>query len=260
MHEIRHHNRGHKMKEFYPVSNGSITSCKGCCFDNGEHDCEHPDFGDLDCGTNIFKFKEEKQKPMDNAKLKNLIKFGNMKLPRTTMIFNMGSSKNCPSRKKGLCSYASMCYARQPERMYPAVLPYRERQEEYWLSTNKVTICKDLSKIIKRKRIKPTLFRFNESGDFHSQECVEKLDFVAEYLLEYFGIVTYGYTARKDLNFDNAAFLVKGSDNNIGNHGKAIVINSEEDMLTGFYQCPGDCKICSMCSAEKPFNIVFIKH
>jgi len=253
------------MKDFKAVDEEKPGSCRGCCFDGGIAACKHPDYEVVGaiCKQNqtIFKFtKDIKQKPMNIAKLKNLIKFGNMKLPKTTMTFNMGSSKNCPSRELGLCSYASICYARQPERMYPQALPYRERQQEYWLNTNKVTVCKDLSKIIKRKRIKPTLFRFNESGDFHSQECIEKLDFIAEYLLEYFGIVTYGYTSRKDLNFDNASFIVKGSDNDSGNHGKTVAIGKNSGVANGFMVCPGDCKICSMCSAEKPFNIAFIKH
>ena len=89
--------------------------------------------------------------------LKKLVKFGNMKLPKTTMIFNMGSSKNCPARKKGLCQYAKICYARRPEIIYPAVLPYRERQEKFWLKNSANDIYVALSKIISRKRIKPTL-------------------------------------------------------------------------------------------------------
>ena len=192
--------------------------------------------------------------------IKDLVKFGNAKLPKTTMIFNMGTSKDCPSRKKGLCSCAALCYARKPERIYPSVLPYRERQAKYWQNTMVDTICWELSEVIRKKRIKPTHFRFNESGDFYSQECIEKMSFIAEYLLQEYDIVTYGYTARKDLDFSNASFIVKGSNNNAGNHGKTVVIKDKGKLPKDFHLCPGDCKACSLCSAEKVYNIAFIQH
>lgn len=83
---------------------------------------------------------------------------------------------------------------------------------------------------------------------------------LARNLLKYHDVVTYGYTARKDLNFDNVSFLVKGSDNDSGNHGRTVVLNDIDEIQNDYKECIGDCKICSMCSAEKPFNIAFIKH
>lgn len=192
--------------------------------------------------------------------MKNLIKFGNAKLPKTTIIFNMGSSKECSARLLGLCSCAAVCYARKPEIIYPAVYPYRVRQEEKWLSTDAETICQELGQAISKKRVKPTLFRFNESGDFHSQNCITKLSIVAEYLLKEFSIKTYGYTARKDLDFSNASFMVKGSDNDSGNHGKTIVIATKNDLPENFLVCPGSCFTCKLCSSKKAHNIAFIKH
>lgn len=192
--------------------------------------------------------------------MKNLVKFGNAKLPKTTMIFNMGSSKNCPSRLLGLCECASICYARQPEKMYPNVLPCREKQACFWSAVTTRDFCKGMTDIIKRKRTKPTLFRFNESGDFYSQKCIEKLSKIAEYLLQEHGVITYGYTARKDLDFSNASFLVKGSSNKAGNHGETIVLEKGDKLPESFVYCPGSCKTCTMCSNEKPFNIAFKKH
>ena len=61
---------------------------------------------------------------------------GNHKIPKTTAIFNMGSAKDCPSAELGLCKAVvdgkSFCYAKKAEYLYPAVLPYRRRQEEFW--------------------------------------------------------------------------------------------------------------------------------
>ncbi len=53
------------------------------------------------------------------------------------------------------------------------------------------------------------LLRYNESGDFWSQRCVEKLDWIA-YTLRKEGIRTYGYTARYDLDFNGVAIHNKG--------------------------------------------------
>ena len=62
---------------------------------------------------------------------KKLVKFGNTKLPSTTAIFNMGTSKDCPSRLKGLCKCATVCYARKPEKRFPNTVPaYRKRCAE----------------------------------------------------------------------------------------------------------------------------------
>ena len=175
------------------------------------------------------------------------------------MIFNMGSAKDCPSRKLGLCKVAGICYARKAEIMYPNVLPSRDSQAIDWQGTGK-TIYKRMRAILKRKRIKVDLFRFNESGDFYSQECIDKLNYIAEKLLSEFGITTYGYTARKDLDFSNASFLVKGSGHDSGNNGKAIVINDMTELPENFSVCIGDCKICNMCSKADRKNIAFVKH
>ena len=45
----------------------------------------------------------------------------------------------------------------------------------------------------------------------------------------YFNIITYGYTARKDLDFSNVNFIIKGSNFSLPN-GKTIVIDHNEPM------------------------------
>ena len=193
-------------------------------------------------------------------KMKNHVSFGNRKLPSTTMIFNMGSATNCPSKDKGLCYVCGICYAIKAERLYPAVYPYRQRQAKIWFTKSVEAICLELSEMIDRKRKKPTLFRFNESGDFYGQACVHKLDVIACFLKEKYGIVTYGYTARKDLDFSSVSFLVKGSDNTAGNNGQTSVITSKKELEKGWFLCPADCKKCSMCSKANGKNIAFKKH
>jgi len=189
---------------------------------------------------------------------KTLCKFGNTKLPKTTMIFNMGSSLDCPSKELGLCLVANDCYARPPEKQYPDCLPYRDRQANYWLNTDTDTIINEIDTMLKRKRNKTILFRFNEAGDFYSQECIEKLSKVADFLSSNYGIITYGYSSRADLDFSNASFFCKSSGYDNGNNGKTIVIDKKEDLPAGFVVCPGSCFTCSLCVTGQ--DIAFIKH
>ncbi len=193
-------------------------------------------------------------------KLKSLIKYGNDKLPNTTIIFNMSSAKECPSFKLGYCKVRA-CYAKPPEVTYPKCKPYRDRQKDYWLNTHASEICRELSAIIKRKRIKLDLFRFNEAGDFHSQDCVDKLNVVAVMLKTVYGITTYGYSAREDLDFSRARFLVKSSGYDNGNNGRTIVFNPKtEKPPKDYYVCPCNCCVCTACSSILGLNIAFPEH
>ena len=136
---------------------------------------------------------------------------GNIKIPSTTAIFNMSSATDCPSQRLGLCKAAKAgvkCYAKKAEYSYhPFVLPYRRRQESYWKSVRAHEFVSQflLLNAIKEKPF--TALRFNESGDFHSQACVDKAELIAM-MLHRFGIRTYCYTSRSDLNFSKIRYLI----------------------------------------------------
>ena len=196
------------------------------------------------------------------------IKTGNHKIGFDTLIFNMGSATTCPSKKLGMCKVPDgKCYALAPEKMYPTVKPYRDRQEKYWKETDIETIKADLRELMSKKskyikRLK--YFRFNEAGDFWSQTCVSKLDAIATMLKEEYSLLTYGYTARTDLDFSNVSFLVKGSNNDNGNNVKTMVIEHIEDKPKDFVKCPYSktvtCRNCNFCKSDKKLNIAFLLH
>jgi len=191
---------------------------------------------------------------------KRLSTFGNTKLPKTTLIFNMGPATSCPSKALGLCKVASSCYALAPECNYRkrVVLPYRSNQMDYWLNTPTNKMIADIDDMLSRRRVPTKLFRFNESGDFHSQACVGKLSRISRHLMDKHNIITYGYSARSDLNFKGAHFLCKGSGHDKGNNGRTIVIDKHAPTPTGFFRCPGDCHECNVCTSGA--NIAFPKH
>ena len=208
---------------------------------------------------------------------------GNLKLGTDTIIFNMGSAKSCPSRKLGFCLLGNKCYAYKAEMQYKNVEAYRDRQAAYWLNNGARTIGMDIINALKSRRVRvdgklvPMIevikyFRFNESGDFYSQQCVSDLSTIAS-MLACYGIVTYGYTARKDLDFSNVSFLVKGSGHDKGNNGKTIARPFTSRQLEAFTDwgslwiedaeyavCPGDCSKCDLCKTPDKVNVVFPLH
>ena len=130
---------------------------------------------------------------MDYYKYNDLeLSCGNTKLGTDTLIFNLGSATNCPSKE--FCKLGDDCYALKSEFRWPVVKPFRDRQHEYWLSTSADEFIYDLFHILAYKnRINGTkkeplfnhiyYFRYNESGDFYSQECVDKLNKIAKFLI-----------------------------------------------------------------------------
>jgi hypothetical protein len=193
---------------------------------------------------------------------------GNRKLGIDTLIFNMGSGTDCPSKALGFCKVASKCYAMKAERLYPGCKPYRDRQRDYWLTRDAGQIWSTLVDILESRKyqgkpLKDTVkyLRFNESGDFWSQECVRKLSQIALFLKQSYGIVTYGYTARQDLDFTGVQFVLRGSGHDNAPHGKTIVIAKNATRAPkGYNICPGDCKVCNLCKRPDTGGIAFNLH
>lgn len=187
---------------------------------------------------------------------------GNTKLSKNTLIFNMGSAKDCPSKKLGLCKVCKDCYARKAEVQYPQVLPFRNRQRYYWNVQGPWPMIADLSKILFRRKKTIKYFRYNEAGDFETQRDVDKLSEVAQFLFEMYGIVTYGYTARSDLDFSKVKFVVRGSGWK-GPNGKTRVAKKTNLKLTKKeFLCPmkGCGDTCFLCMQKDKIDIVFPKH
>lgn len=188
---------------------------------------------------------------------------GNRKLPATTAVFNFSSALNCPSKKKGLCKAAKQgarCYARKAEVLYPLVLPYRERQSKFWSGIT----AKDFAfqfLMINSFKLRPfNLLRFSESGDFHSQECLDKAEKIARILKPY-GIRCYCYTSRSDLDFRKVeALRVSGSGfKKPGIVNVFKIIDSKKDRPFGWSLCKMSCKTCDRCSRARMKTCV-VKH
>ena len=192
------------------------------------------------------------------------VAMGNAKLGNNTLIINMGTATDCPSAALGMCNaikQGATCYALKPEIQYKEhTTNYRHKQFSYWRNNTATAIANDLIKKIASRNGSPIKYvRFNEAGDFWDQNDIKKLSTVAK-KLKNFNIVTYGYTARRDLDFKDVNFLVKGSGHSKGNNGMTTIIETDASIPEGFRECPGSCKTCNLCMVDKKFNIAFRKH
>lgn len=198
---------------------------------------------------------------MNNIKCK----FGNHKIGKDTLIFNMGPAKTCSARLKGMCEVINKgykCYAEKAEIQYKdKCINARIEQGKYWTKNTSTTIYNDLKQKILYRRNKTKYFRFNESGDFYTQRDIQKLNTISKKLKSELNVTTYGYTARKDLKFNKVSFLIKGSNCSIkGSTGKTKIIDKKEIVPRGYIECPGNCVTCSLCKSSNNKNIAFRYH
>ena len=184
------------------------------------------------------------------------IKRGNKKLSRDTFIINITSYTDCPSRHMGFCALGNKCYARNPELRFKASLSYKRMQETIWDNTTAESIAYQLISIQQGAYHKARYLRFSEAGDFKSQVDIDKMDIIAKMIKPY-GLTTYGYTARRDLDYSNVQhMIVNGTGFMIANNIKLV---TEYDN-TMELQCHSDCGTCDYCKTAGNKMIHFKIH
>lgn len=181
---------------------------------------------------------------------------GNKKIGKDTLIFNMTSSTNCPSKKLGLCKVEKKCYAMKAERMYPDCLPYRERQTKYWDEHTAHEIFLDIQDKVSRMKHEIRYFRFSEAGDFRNQNDIDKMSNLADHLNS-INIRVYGYTARSDLDFSNVSdnMVVNGSSFMLDNMFTPIKKEEVDEYMENGLVCPGRCINCDLCKDKTNLDI-----
>jgi len=101
---------------------------------------------------------------------------GNYKIADDTIILNICAARDCPSRKLGLRQMPpGKCYADKAERQYPAVLPYRRRQEKQWDALTAQEIAERLLAGIRRRKLPTRWIRLDEAGDFRCRKTWRRL-------------------------------------------------------------------------------------
>jgi len=190
---------------------------------------------------------------------------GNLKFAPEILIWSIPAIKTCPN----CADCAASCYARKAEKVYPQVLPCRERN--YQATQDLEQFKRDMVALIKRtqktsKKHTPSAVRIHESGDFYSKEYAEAWAAIARECPE---LTFYGHTkAPENLpedipeNMNIVESILPNGEVNFGSKEKVLRMSKEYGAAICPYgkakkafKCGTDCKACMRRS-----RVVFIEH
>lgn len=189
-----------------------------------------------------------------------ILQKGNRKLPNTTLIFNLPAGKTCPASTEDCRKW---CYAKKAERIYPQVLPHRERNLDLTKDKEFVNIItQDLATINNWDTV-----RIHESGDFYNPSYHNNWFKIANNFPDK---IFYAYTKTRYGNiFKPKNFILIYSDDDKDEtieslkdmhfSGRARV-NDGRKLTKKEFMCPGSCKTCNYCYTTGFKQVVFNKH
>ena len=205
---------------------------------------------------------------LDTSVRGSVFSYGNKKLPRNTMIFNLTTAMNCPSK---LCKFFDTCYAKAGDNknINPALSGLRNQ-----FMLKHITI-KEFLKLIEMyieyapMRIKR--IRVSESGDFSTQQQVDVAKKLAAHLKKKYNIDTVVYTAQP-FDFSGNELIVNASNEKVIGADRYFYardlktfnemgIDMTEDLKIKYmedgqpyYMCPCECRKCNFCYRTRQEN------
>ena len=214
---------------------------------------------------NIKKFKENITEMINRPiQIGLMYTLGNAKLPKTTMIINLGTWFNCAGRKEQFCELCKKCYDKSPEVRFKERFFGRYNQEIMWRSLPAELIAETIIKELK-KHNKVNLIRWAEVGELRNQNDLEKLIKISTIIGETTGIKSYIYTHNKSLDFtslERPYLTINGSGFMIDNEYRVIekeLIENEFNNLNDLSnkrECICDCTKCSYCSTKQHYILI----
>lgn len=177
------------------------------------------------------------------------VSFGNKKLPKTTMIFNLPAIKTCPGKTEFCEKY---CYALKAERLYPQVYPARKHNLKLSQSDNFVSL---MIETIAKNQHKINAVRIHESGDFYNQAYLNAWFMIAS---EFPSVKFYAYTKSFHLQFSNkpSNFVLIASFDQTTTDKARLEYGSRRQFFDNTFSivgkkdpasCMQDCTKCSLC-------------
>ena len=205
---------------------------------------------------------------VDNSVRGKVFSYGNKKLPASTMIFNLTTAKNCPSK---LCKVAEFCYAKKGENRFIEVFLRNLRNKLMLENISLKDFLKLLELYIEYAPMKVKNIRLSEEGDFMSLKYVKIANDIAGHIKAKYGITTTIYTAKP---YDFAPFknlIVNASIPQIKNPTRYFFAKKEDELkklgvnLKGkgiqyndkvghYFVCPCECRLCGFCYRTKEEN------
>ena len=161
---------------------------------------------------------------MTKSEANKLLTMGNHKLGGKIASFSLPASQ-------GVCGrICTGCYALKAQKIYPAVLPSREKK---YFASQQTTFQSRVVESI--KKLQPDYIRIHDSGEFYSQEYIEKWAEIAKHSPSF---IFYTYTKRLgDFNFRK----LKQQPNVViidSLHGGSINFGKKEKRPKDMFLCP----------------------
>lgn len=168
---------------------------------------------------------------IDRAKYGGFIPFteGNGKILGNILCLSLESATYCSSKKLGHCGLCEECYAFAYERQYDTALIRNEINRFYFGLSSAEEIAGDLitKQVIRSRKSNHKNWikgvRLSCEGDLTNQVNLDKANKIAD-ILGCFGILVYGYTHNKDLDF-------KGLVENININGSTTAVETDNHYL-----------------------------
>jgi hypothetical protein len=205
---------------------------------------------------------------VDNSVRGKVFSYGNKKLPASTMIFNLTTAKNCPSK---LCKVAEYCYAKKGENRFIEVFLRNLRNKIMLENISLKDFLKLLELYIEYAPMKIKNIRLSEEGDFMNLKYVKIANDIAGHIKAKYGITTTIYTAKP---YDFGQFenlIVNASIPQVKNPTRYFFAKEEKklkelginlkgegiqynDKVGHYFVCPCECRLCGFCYRTKEEN------
>jgi len=170
---------------------------------------------------------------------KNLLKFGNHKLPDDIAIWVLPEVKTCP----GATDYCKLiCYALKPVKQYGVHIS-DSREKNFKISQNvnfALLMNSEIKRITKRRKLRA--IRIHEAGDFYNQQYLDKWKLIA---FQNPSIRFFTYT-RSQLDFRERPenFTVFYSTDHTTIHPPPLGVDNTAEMVLGQLFADLDSKFC----------------
>ena len=205
---------------------------------------------------------------LDTSVRGSVFSYGNKKLPRNTMIFNLTTAMNCPSK---LCKFFDTCYAKAGDNknINPAISGLRNQFMLKYITIKE--FLKLIEMYIEYAPMRIKRIRLSESGDFSTQQQVDVAKKLAAHLKKKYNIDTVVYTAQP-FDFSGNELIVNASNEKVIGADRYFYardlktfnemgIDMTEDLKIKYmedgqpyYMCPCECRKCNFCYRTRQEN------
>lgn len=205
---------------------------------------------------------------LDTSVRGSVFSYGNKKLPRNTMIFNLTTAMNCPSK---LCKFFDTCYAKAGDNknINPALSGLRNQFMLKYITIKE--FLKLIEMYIEYAPMRIKRIRLSESGDFSTQQQVDIAKKLAAHLKKKYNIDTVVYTAQP-FDFSGNELIVNASNEKVIGADRYFYardlktfnemgIDMTEDLKIKYmedgqpyYMCPCECRKCNFCYRTRQEN------